>query len=53
METIMGRLRSMEIEIIEASDVDRFKDGKKDDEEEEEEKPEAKLDILETRCGCI
>ncbi|HSI10548.1 MAG TPA: RNA polymerase sigma factor RpoD [Chthoniobacter sp.] len=47
METIMGRLRSMEIEIIEASDVDRFKDGKKaDDQEEEEEKPEAKLDIL-------
>ena len=47
METIMGRLRSMEIEIIEASDVDRFKDGKKtEDAEEEEEKPEAKLDIL-------
>jgi RNA polymerase primary sigma factor len=37
----------MEIEIIEASDVDRFKDGKKaEDQEEEEEKPEAKLDIL-------
>ncbi len=47
MDTIMGRIRSMEIEIIEASDVDRFKDGKKaDDAEEEEEKPEAKLDIL-------
>ena len=47
METIMGRLRTMEIEIIEASDVDRFKDGKKaEDQEEEEEKPEAKLDIL-------
>ncbi len=47
METIMGRIRSMEIEIIEASDVDRFKDGKKsEDAEEEEEKPEAKLDIL-------
>ncbi len=47
MESIMGRLRSMEIEIIEASDVDRFKDGKKtEDAEEEEEKPEAKLDIL-------
>jgi RNA polymerase primary sigma factor len=47
METIMGRIRAMEIEIIEASDVDRFKDGKKaDDQEEEEEKPEAKLDIL-------
>ncbi|HEY3900741.1 MAG TPA: RNA polymerase sigma factor RpoD [Chthoniobacter sp.] len=47
METIMNRLRSMEIEIIEASDVDRFKDGKKaEDQEEEEEKPETKLDIL-------
>ncbi|MEA3211024.1 MAG: polymerase primary sigma factor [Chthoniobacter sp.] len=46
METIMGRLRSMEIDIIEASDVDRYKDGKKAEEEEEEEKPEAKLDIL-------
>ena len=46
METIMSRLRSMEIEIIDASQVDRFKDGKKDVEEEEEEKPEAKLDIL-------
>jgi RNA polymerase primary sigma factor len=46
METIMGRIRSMEIEIIEASDVDRFKDGKKTEEEEEEEKPETKLDIL-------
>ncbi|MCE9612001.1 MAG: RNA polymerase sigma factor RpoD [Chthoniobacter sp.] len=47
IDTIMGRLRSMEIEIIEASDVDRFKDGKKaEDPEEEEEKPEAKLDIL-------
>src|SRR4030095_5197297 len=46
METIMGRLRGMEIDIIDASDVDRYKDGKKEHEEEEEEKPEAKLDIL-------
>ena len=46
METIMGRLRGMEIDIIDASDVDRYKDGKKDHEEEEEEKPETKLDIL-------
>jgi len=37
----------MEIDIIEASEVDRYKDGKKEaDEEEEEEKPETKLDIL-------
>ena len=46
IETVMGRLRSMEIDIIDASQVDRYKDGKKDHEEEEEEKPEAKLDIL-------
>ena len=46
MDSIMNRLRGLEIEIIDASDVDRFKDGKKDAEEEEEEKPEAKLDIL-------
>ncbi len=47
MDAIMGRLRAMEIDIIDASDVDRYKDGKKDaDNEEEEEKPEAKLDIL-------
>ncbi len=46
MDSIMNRLRGLEIDIIDASDVDRFKDGKKDQEEEEEEKPEAKLDIL-------
>jgi len=47
METIMNRLRSMEIDIIDPSDVDRYKDGKKgDQEEEEEEKTEHKLDIL-------
>jgi RNA polymerase primary sigma factor len=43
----LTRLRRMEIDIIEASEVDRYKDGKKDvEEEEEEEKPEIKLDIL-------
>ena len=47
LDTILTRLRRMEIDIIEASEVDRYKDGKKDlDEEEEEEKPESKLDIL-------
>ena len=47
LDTILTRLRRMEIDIIEASEVDRYKDGKKDVEEgEEEEKPEAKLDIL-------
>ncbi len=46
LDTILTRLRRMEIDIIEASEVDRFKDGKKEAEEEEEEKPETKLDIL-------
>ncbi len=48
MEAIMNRIRSLEIDIIDPSDVDRYKDGKKsgDQEEEEEEKSESKLDIL-------
>src|SRR4051812_35984495 len=46
LDAILTRLRRMEIDIIEASEVDRFKDGKKEGEEEEEEKPEPKLDIL-------
>jgi RNA polymerase primary sigma factor len=47
LDVILTRLRRMEIDIIEASEVDRYKDGKKDvEEEEEEEKPETKLDIL-------
>jgi RNA polymerase primary sigma factor len=46
LDAILTRLRRMEIDIIEASEVDRHKDGKKDAEEEEEEKAEVKLDIL-------
>ena len=46
LDAILTRLRRMEIDIIEASEVDRYKDGKKESEEEEEEKPETKLDIL-------
>jgi RNA polymerase primary sigma factor len=48
LDLILTRLRRMEIDIIEASEVDRYKDGKKDanEEEEEEEKPETKVDIL-------
>ena len=46
MEAIITRLRGMEFDIIDASEVDRYKDGKKDADEEEEEKPESKLDIL-------
>ena len=47
LDLILTRLRRMEIDIIEASEVDRYKDGKKEaEEEEEEEKTEPKLDIL-------
>ena len=48
LDLILTRLRRMEIDIIEASEVDRYKDGKKDaeDEEEEEEKTGPKLDVL-------
>lgn len=46
MEAIMGRLRSLEIDIIEPSEVDRYKDGHKATEEEEEDKVETKLDVL-------
>jgi RNA polymerase primary sigma factor len=47
LDLILTRLRRMEIDIIEASEVDRYKDGKKDaEEEEEEEENEAKLDTI-------
>src|SRR5213080_2328136 len=47
LDAILSQLRKMEIDIIEASEVDRFKEGKKEtEEEEEEEKPETKLDTL-------
>ena len=59
MEAVITRLRAMEIDIIDASDVDRYKDGKKatdeedepDEKEEKEEKEEKdekveKLDVL-------
>jgi RNA polymerase primary sigma factor len=46
LDAILTRLRKMEIDVIEASDVDRHKEVKKDLDEEEEEKPETKLDIL-------
>ena len=44
----MERLRNMEFDIIDASEVDRFKDKKRDegDGEEEEVKADQKLDIL-------
>src|SRR6201995_1677508 len=45
MEQPINRLRSMEVDIIDASEVDRYKDGKKDIDDEEEEKDQ-KLDIL-------
>ena len=49
IETVIGQLRAVEIEIIDSSDVDRLKDVRTKDNEEEEEKEEksdSKLDIL-------
>src|SRR5206468_5811275 len=49
LDLILTRLRRLEIDIIEASEVDRYRDGKKDvdDEEEEEEgRTVTKVDIL-------
>ena len=49
LDLILTRLRRLEIDIIEASEVDRYRDGKKDvdDEEEEEEgRVPTKVDIL-------
>lgn len=48
VEAIMERLRNMEFDIIDASEVDRYKDKKRDegDGDEEEAKGDQKLDIL-------
>ena len=47
MEIILNRLRGLEIDIIDASQVDSYKDGKKDsDDDDDEDKSDAKLDIL-------
>jgi RNA polymerase primary sigma factor len=48
VEAIMERLRNMEFDIIDASEVDRFKDKKRDegDSDEEDTKADQKLDIL-------
>jgi RNA polymerase primary sigma factor len=47
LDAVLAQLRRMEIDVIEASEVDRYKDGKKEaEEEEEDEKPDTKFDIL-------
>jgi RNA polymerase primary sigma factor len=46
MDAIMTRLRAMEIDIIDSSEVDRYKDGQKAADEEEEDKADSKLDVL-------
>jgi RNA polymerase primary sigma factor len=46
MDAIMTRLRAMEIDIIDSSEVDRYKDGQKAADEEEEDKTDSKLDVL-------
>ena len=56
LDLILTRLRRLEIDIIEASEVDRYKDGKKDTEEESgrgraNRKPRS-ISWM-TQCGCI
>ncbi|MFU8892087.1 MAG: RNA polymerase sigma factor RpoD [Luteolibacter sp.] len=48
VEAIMERLRNMEFDIIDASEVDRYKDKKRDDDDvaEDDGKADQKLDIL-------
>ncbi len=48
VEAIMERLRNMEFDIIDASEVDRYKDKKRDDDsgDDEDLKADQKLDIL-------
>lgn len=48
VDAIMERLRNMEFDIIDASEVDRYKDKKRDDDsgDDEELKSDQKLDIL-------
>ena len=46
IEAILGFLRTLEIDVIDASEVDRYKQANSNQEEEEEDKTEAKLDIL-------
>jgi len=47
LDAILSQLRRMEIDIIESTEVDRYKEGKKEsEEEEEEEKPETRFEIL-------
>ena len=48
VEAIMERLRNMEFDIIDASEVDRYKDKKRDDTDSDDEdlKTDQKLDIL-------
>jgi RNA polymerase primary sigma factor len=48
LDNIISQLRSVEIDIIDSSDVDNHESQKekKDDEDEKDEKPDTKLDIL-------
>jgi len=47
IDAVISQLRSVEIDIIDSSEVDQVKDGRtKDQEDEKDEKPDAKLDIL-------
>jgi RNA polymerase primary sigma factor len=46
VDAVVMRMRMMEIDIIDPSEVDRYRDGRKDTEEDEEEKMESRVDVL-------
>ncbi len=46
IDAIVARMRMLEIDIIDPSEVDRYRDGKKESYEDEEDKTEARLDAL-------
>jgi len=56
LDLILTRLRRLEIDIIEASEVDRYRDGKKTSTRRKRKKTaerQPKLIFLMIRCGCI
>ena len=50
LDAILTRLRRMEIDVIEASDVDRHKEGKKDLDEEEENMQSVQITFVQKKC---
>ena len=53
LDLILMRLRKLEIDIIEASEVDRYKDVKKDSETRKKKSRNRSSTSSTIRCGCI